>query len=357
GTPMTDLSRIDPNFAVPTCARDGFGFYDACRAPFALPGLLYDGGRFRRMPADAARSVSPGVEALHANTTGGRLFFRTDSPRVFLRAHTDAVTLKPHYAYTGTAGFSMYTSVGGGPFVYDGTFIPPLPSEAGFDSALTTLTDGGERDVMICFPMFSDVLRLEIGLIEGATLTPPRHRYRLPAPVVYYGSSVTHGACSSRPGCAYPDLLSRALDIDYLNLGFSGSAKGEPPMAAYIASLSMSAFVLDYDYNAPTPAHLAATHEPFFRTVRAAHPDLPVLFLSRPVRTLNPENKLRCEIVRRTYERALADGDGHVAFLSGPELMALAGEDGTVDTRHPTDAGFLSMARAVEPVLRRLLGL
>ena len=117
-----------------------------------------------------------------------------------------------------------------------------------------------------------------------------------------------------------------------------------------------SAFVLDYDHNAETPEDLAATHEPFFRTVRQAQPTLPVVMLSRPKYILTPEEEQRRQIVRRTYENALASGDHNVYFLDGPALMALAENEGTVDNCHPNDLGFYSMAAALFPVLSRILG-
>ena len=59
--------------------------------------------------------------------------------------------------------------------------------------------------------------------------------------------------------------------------------------------------------------------------------------------------------MRRTFDDAVAAGDGRVYFLDGPALMALAGDEGTVDDCHPTDLGFFSMAAALEPVLRAAL--
>ena len=88
--------------------------------------------------------------------------------------------------------------------------------------------------------------------------------YVVEKPIVFYGSSITEGGCASRVTNAYPALLSKWLNADYINLGFSGSAKGEIPVAEFIAEQSMSAFVYDYDHNAPNPEHLAATHEAFF---------------------------------------------------------------------------------------------
>ena len=116
----------------------------------------------------------------------------------------------------------------------------------------------------------------------------------------------------------------------------------------------MSAFVLDYDHNSPLE-ELQERHERFFRIVRTAQPELPILMLSRPKFHLNDEEIARCNVVKGTYERAKAAGDKHVWFLSGPELMTLAGDEGTVDNCHPTDLGFFSMAQAVGRVLAEIL--
>ena len=348
---MPELSEIDKNFAQKPADANGLVFYDALCPPFSLHGVFHDGERFRRMPRSVAQAVNEGTAALHANTAGGRVRFRTDSRRVMIRADMDYVPLMPHFAYSGSASFDLYT--GKRPARYNGTFMPAYPSENGYES-VQTLRESGEQDVMIHFPLYSSVKHLWIGLDEGAHLAPPAP-YTVGKPVVFYGSSITQGGCASRAGCCYQSLLSEKLDFDYINLGFSGNAKGEQAMADYIASLSMSAFVMDYDHNAPSVEHLEATHEPFFRTVRAAHPDLPILVMARPKFTLTPEEEKRCAICRRTVENALAAGDTHVSFLSGARLMELVSDNGTVDNCHPTDAGFLSMAFAMEPVLKTML--
>ena len=124
-------------------------------------------------------------------------------------------------------------------------------------------------------------------------------------------------------------------------------------MADYIASLPMSVFVCDYDHNAPTVEHLAATHENLYRTVRNAHPDIPVIFMARPLFTPGEDALARLEVIKATYEKAKAAGE-EVYLLDGPTLMALAGDDGMVDGAHPNDLGFGSMAQAVTEVLRRI---
>ena len=121
--------------------------------------------------------------------------------------------------------------------------------------------------------------------------------------MVFYGHSITQGACATRPGNAYPSILSRKYGFDFINLGFSGSAKGEDAMAEYIASLDMGAFVYDYDHNAPNAEQLLKTHEKMFKTIRKAHPSMPIVIMSTT--TNEPfinEVALRRAVIYKTYD-------------------------------------------------------
>ena len=171
---------------------------------------------------------------------------------------------------------------------------------------------------------------------------------------LFYGSSITQGGCSSRPGTTYQAIASRRLDFDYINLGFSGNAKGEQVMVDYLASLPMSVFVCDYDHNAPSVDHLAATHENLYRNIRKAHPHIPVIFMARPLFYPDADALARLEVIKTTYENAKRAGDTNVYLLDGPTLMAMAGDDGLVDGAHPNDLGFASMAKAVGDVLEKI---
>ena len=212
----------------------------------------------------------------------------------------------------------------------------------------------GMREYTVNFPTYSGVNDLYIGLDEKAAVEAPMP-YTMEKPVVFYGSSITQGGCSSRPGTTYQGFVSRRFDFDYINLGFSGSARGEQTMADYIAGLPMSVFVLDYDHNAPTVEHLANTHENFYQTVRKAHPDIPIILMSRPVFTANEDTLARLQVIRTTYENAVKAGDTKIWLLTGAQLMALCGDDGLVDGAHPTDFGFASMAKALGDLLEQIL--
>ena len=343
------MEAIDKNFIVTAPDTAETVFFDVSQPPFTVYGLLHDTEGYYRLPHDLAAATSVGVQWLNLNTAGGRVRFRTDADRVVLRAAMRAVTKMSHFAITGSAGFDLYADD-----VYRGTFVPPLEVETGYTSELF-LGKGGMREITVNFPLYSGVVKLELGLPTGCTLKEAP-AYRTTTPVVYYGSSITQGGCASRPGNTYQSILTRFLSCDHVNLGFSGCAKGEPCMADYIAGLNMSAFVLDYDHNAPDPAHLEATHEAFFRAVRKKQPTLPVFLLSRPQPNPNEEELLRRDIVKRTWETAVQNGDRNVYFLDGTELLNLFGGDsGTVDNCHPNDLGFYCMAKALEPGLKAVL--
>ena len=169
---------------------------------------------------------------------------------------------------------------------------------------------------------------------------------------MFYGSSITQGGCASRPGNCYESRVSRALQADFINLGFSGSCRGEEEMAHYIKTLEMSAFVFDYDHNSRTPKYLGETHQKFFNIIREANPNVPILILSRPEPVLTGNAQISRDVIEKTCLDSRANGDENVYFLDGPALMKIAGFDGTVDGCHPNDLGFYSMAEAIVEALK-----
>ena len=350
-----DITKVDKNLAVEaTIKKDGLAFYDINNAPFKIYGVYLDDGKYRRLPEAVATATSKFVHYLHAQTAGGRVRFETNSKVIAISAKMPNYGQMPHFAMTGSAGFDLYIREEGDTAEhYANAFVPPLEVGQGYDSKLT-LENSKMREITIHFPLYSEVSSLLIGLEEGSRLEEAEP-YRVEKPVVYYGSSITQGGCASRPGNSYQSMVSRRLNINYVNLGFSGSAKAEPEMVEYIRNLDMSVFVLDYDHNAPTVEHLQNTHETMFRAVRQSNPDLPVVMMSRPAYRPVGEEQQRLEIVRQTYLNAKAAGDNNVYFIDGPTLMAMAGYDGKVDQYHPNDLGFASMAKAVGDVLEKLL--
>lgn len=348
---MRNISKTDPNFAVKTSLNiDNIRFFDIKDERFSLYGIFYENGLYRRLTEKVAEAVNDGVYNLHIHTAGGRIKFVTDSSFVAIKAVMPDIGRMPHFAMTGSSGFDLYI---GKKEEYYNSFVPPCDMVDGYESAVH-FSERKLREITLNFPLYSAVSELYIG-IEDSALLKKSTGYKSKKPIVFYGSSITQGGCASRPGNSYESVVSRALQTDYINLGFSGSARAEDAIADYISELDMSVFVYDYDYNAPSAEHLKNTHQRMFMKIRQKIPELPIVILSRPKFSLTKEEEERLEIITKTYADAVSSGDKNVYLIDGVTLMKYAKNDGTVDGCHPNDLGFYSMAKALIPRLKSIL--
>ncbi len=341
-----DINKIDENFGTQRfVTQDGLAFFDAEDKPFKIYGLLNEDGAFCRLPKAVAETVNEGVAELYTHTAGGRVRFVTDSKEIAIKAKMCNVSKMPHFTLAGSAGFDIYIKKDGKNIYYK-TFLPPYDIEDGYESRVSFESEE-LREITINFPLYSGVVKLFIGLCENCKIEYACD-YEIEKPVVFYGSSITQGGCASRPGNSYEAIFSQELNCNYLNLGFSGSAKAEDEIAEYIKGLDMSAFVYDYDHNAPTTEHLKATHKRMFDIIRNANPDLPILMLTRPTSHLTEDEKERIRIVKETFEAAKKQGDKNVYFICGTDLIPEEiAEIWSVDDCHPNDSGFASMAKEI----------
>ena len=305
----------------------------------------------QRLPEEVLQQV-PTLAFLGKRPMGARLCFRTDAPSFTVRMELETLTVD--------VGMSIYACQSANVFVGErnnahflGLVSPKNYTEL---TCQATFTKGeGLEDVTIFLPRNEILKNIEIDLPDGAKVEAPTP-YTYEKPILFYGSSITEGGCCCNVSNGYNAILSRRLGFDYYNFGFSGSARGELPIADYIASLDISVFVLDYDYNAPTVEHLKNTHYPFYKRIREQKSDLPILMMTRPHARYTEEEKAHRAVIRATYERALQEGDRNVYFLDGETFFA--GEDAElclVDGIHPNDLGFYRMALAIEPTLKAIL--
>ncbi len=359
-----NIGKVDKNLLTTGVIQSGnLQFYSAKEAPFAVYGLLpcRPGEPFKRIPSELAKQTNDGVWRLHRNTSGGRVRFRTDSEIIAIRAYMPDKCLMPHMPFLGSSGFDLYEEED--TWCYRGSFIPPINREAYYEAQIK-FGERKTRDLMIHLPLYDNVDELWIGIEKDATLQAGGH-YQPWAPVIYYGSSITQGGCASRPGNAYPAIISRKLNCDFRNLGFSGSSRGEQISAQYIADQPMCVFVMDYDHNAPNPMHLAQTHEAFFLTIREKRPNLPIVIVSRTdtPRTPQVEKDIlqRWEIIQQTYENALKRGDKMVQLVDGRKIfpccstLEISADSCTVDGLHPNDLGFACMAKVIGESVKRAI--
>ena len=357
-----DITQIDENFKLATINEPDIEWFNANDPIFCLEGIFYDFEReeYRRLPKDIAENVSEGVDYLASYTAGGRLRFISNSPYVAIKC-IEPNTAQPsyHMPMTCSHGFTLYSGE-----KYCGplsptitTFNNPINNQLAFEG-IRRLNRDCLEDYCLYFPLYSGVKQLYIGLKKGSVIQKPKP-YTYPKPVVFYGSSITEGGCASKTGNDYEAHLSRWLNFDYINLGFSGSAKGEPKMNEYLASLDASVFVIDYDHNAPTMQHLEQTHYNVYQTIRAAHKKTPIILISAPV--ANDDNlgfnaPKRRDIIKSTYLKAKKSGDKNVYFINGKTLFGKKDREAcTVDGCHPNDLGFYRMAENIYPVLKKAL--
>ncbi len=374
---MQDIQKLDTHFwTETTLSKKDVKVYDVCRAPFRVHGLMIpneEADYFHRMPLDAAKAVSEAVASLQGCTAGGRVRFRTNSSYLAIHAELDFVSKMRHMPLAGSAGFDLYAAIDGKE-IYLQSFIPPqsIDEDKIFEMEYNLLTvktyksqsDKAEEresnvfdqmtEYTLNFPLYSYVKRLYILLDENAKVEAPKE-YRYEKPVVFYGSSITQGACASRPGNCYPSILSRRLGFDYVNLGFSGNARGELAMAEYIADLPMQVFVLDYDYNAPSVEYLKDTYEPFFQAIRQKQLKLPIICVSRLFGRTRSDLERR-DFIKASVEKWRGNGDSNVYFVDGYRFREAfhAGDSMVVDGCHPGDLGFWCMAEVIGEALEKV---
>lgn len=348
-----DITKIDKNFVLEKqINKDGMNFYNICNKPFKIYGVFMDDGDFCRMPKSIAKTVSDDVYYTNLRTAGGRVKFKTNSKKIAIIAKQTNIGKMSHFAFSGSIGFDLYIKKKDKE-IYSGSFIPNIDITDGFERTVYFENDG-INEVTINFPLYSGISELFIGIDENCVIKEA-DEYRIKTPIVYYGSSITQGGCASRPGNSYQAIISRKFDCDYINLGFSGSAKAEDEIIDYIKDLNMSIFVFDYDHNSPSIEHLQSTHEKAFLKIREQNSDLPIIIMSRPKYYLDNKEKQRKEIIKKTYSNAIQNGDKNVFLLDNKLLMNLAKDNGTVDNCHPNDFGFYSISKALEKVIANII--
>lgn len=358
------LKHLDRNFDTSFECPQDIEWYSIREKPFKTYGIFYSEKEelYRRLPEEVANNVSEAVSTLSKQTAGGRVRFTTNSPYVVLSAKEPFSLPLSHMAICGTHGFSLFAN---GRFV--GTFRPQWEKFLQSEKS-TIVVDGIKNPYVLAdepyqaelfFPLYSAVKEVFVGLKKGCILRESKE-YTHITPILFYGSSITQGACATKPGDDYVNRLSRMLDTDILNLGFSGNALAEPEMREYLTSLSSSIFVMDYDYNAPTVEYLEKTHYKLYETFRFVHPVVPIVMMTMPTidgYEQRPYNADRKKVIFESFNRAKARGDNNVYLVDcyGCFGNLENGECGTVDDCHPDSLGFLRMAQRVYPLLNQLL--
>lgn len=353
---MTDVKKGDPNFNIIVRERDGLVFRNVREMPVLLTGFPFmnENDNYNRIPNRIAPALPEQLQWVAPQPSGGMIHFKTNARRLSLEVELLRNEISGQCPQNLLSGFDVYIDTGDGlrferNLNADGnpmSFIADLPYDM----------PEGVKEIKIYTPLQNPIKDIFLGLEKEAEIYEPTP-FAVDKPLLFYGSSITCGFCASRPGMTYPAQITRALNAELINFGFGGGACGEFEIAEAIASLDLSCVVIDYDCNAPTPEFLWETHEAFFKTIRKARPDLPIVIVSGPFYWKHPEfNEDRLKAIEATYLNARAAGDKNVAFIDGGKMFPdETWGDCTTDCLHPNDLGFMYMRQAIEPVVHFML--
>ena len=326
--------------------------YSCRQEPFKVFGInnFEKKKAFYRLPDNLCEKL-PNLKHLAKRTPGARIGFKTDAKEFTVRLKLNTLGIDIGISLVGAQGACVMVGERSVSF-NKGAVRPNDYQQKTFERQYTKSAE--MEEVTIWLPRNEEIIDVEIDLPEDAKILPPTpYKY---GPVLFYGSSITEGACATLVTNNYIAFLSRWLDMDFYNFGFSGNALAEPEMAEFLSKIDCSVFVLDYDHNAPTEEYLEKTHQPFFEYIRKAHPNLPILMLSRPNFYDDEFCRRRRAAIEQTYLNAKANGDENVYFIDGEKFF---GEEDrtlcTIDTIHPNDLGFYRMAKVIYPVLKEIL--
>ncbi len=349
----------EPVDVAPTADQAGFVWFDATRWPVENKCWNDVDRYFARFPARAEGKVTDAVWGLSQHSAGEVVRFRTDADQIKARYNLYSGGLAmPHMPATGVSGFDLYA--------FDDETQRWLwvactkPTAKGAEETWISGMERKERDYMVYLPLYNGVDEFSIGVPEGAKFTAlaPRTDKK---PIVYYGSSIAHGGCASRPGMAYTAILGRRIDYPVVNLGFSGSAKMEPEIAELMAEVDAEVYVVDALPNM-TPEMVAERALPFLKILREKRPETPILLVEDRCMSnswIRPETRdfhRRNQAELKKVFDELKPNDPNLHYLGHENLL---GEnldfDGTVDASHPNDLGMYRQTDALEKALRPIL--
>jgi hypothetical protein len=351
------IEQLDVNFAVRR-VEGGVQWVDI--REFGVEGRAFGdvANFYDRLPARAQGVVTEAVWRLASHSAGMCVRFVTDARMINARwtVRNERLAMD-HMPATGVSGLDLYVRredgwrwIGVGRPTVSPTNQAPLVS-----GEMTA----GRREMMLYLPLYNGVTEAFIGVPEGATIERAPAREGLRAkPICFYGTSILQGGCASRPGMAYPAIVSRQLDWDHWNFGFSGSARCEAPLAELFAELDPVAYLIDALPNMDAKL-VTERMDTFLGILRKARPKTPIVLVESisyrdgfAVPTRGDRSVASNEVLRDIVQK-LAAGGANVHLIPGADLLGNDGE-GTVDGVHATDLGFARMADLIANELKNI---
>lgn len=314
---------------------------------------------YDRLPGKAEGVVRPPVWSLSQDSAGMLVRFRTNASQISARWTVRKPNLAMnHMPATGVSGLDLYVRDAEGKLRW---VAVGRPSATTNQQGLLSGLEPEWREYWLYLPLYNGVDSVYLGINANAELAKaepwPAEQAK---PILFYGTSITQGGCASRPGMPHPAILGRRLNRPTINLGFSGNGIMEPEVAKLLAEADPSVYVIDCLPNMNGP-QVAERVEPLVKTLRAAHPDTPIVLVEDRtftnaflIKSSQQHHETSRAALKAGYDHLVAEGVKGLYYIPGENLLAADGE-GTVDGSHPTDLGFVQQADAMEPILKEAL--
>ncbi len=318
----------------------------------------------QRFPPRAEALVRKAVWNLSRNSAGLSIRFVSNASQIVVRYKVTGPYNMPHMPSTGVSGVDLYGLDSDGNWHWAaGKYSFKDTVQYSFSQLLPN--DNYHklgREYRLFLPLYNSVRDLEIGVPEGSIFNVLPQRPE--KPIVVYGTSIAQGACATRPGMAWTNILSRKLDRTVINLGFSGNGRLEKEVIDLINEIDAKVFVLDCLPNLISPIvdkkELQKRITESVKSIRAKHPSTPILLTEHDGYTegyLIPHRQPLFEdanqYLRETFAQLTAEGISNLYLLPISEINI--DHEGMVDGTHPNDIGMMNYANAYEKKLRDIL--
>ena len=299
---------------------------------------------YDRLPVSYKEIVRTPVWDLSKSSAGISIRFSTNTSNLKIKWEVLNNFSMDHMPDTGIKGVDLYYR-NGQEWQYLNTGRPK-----GLINEYTLIENMKEemREFKIFLPLYDGIKNIEIGIDSTSNIIKPTKNKR--KPIIFYGTSITQGGCASRPGMAHTNIISRKLDIDVVNFGFSGNGRMEQPIAEIISSVEPSLYIIECMPNMIKPELITERTIPLVNTIREKNPNTPIIFVDlfkSPITILNikakSENIAMDNALKAEFEKMIKNGYKNIYLIETPKL-ADSDHEGTVDGIHFTDLGFLRYA-------------
>lgn len=336
---------------------DSIKYVDASTLQLIGKGFSDTQKLYERLPASLDGKTRQPVWNLSRNCSGLAIRFRTNSPVIAAKWEVTDDVFMNHFTMTGIKGLDLYC-LKNGVWQFVNTARPTAKAT---ETVIINHMAGNEEEYMLYLPLYDGLASLEIGVKSTASIDQPLiDSPRKGKPVVFYGTSITQGGCASRAGMSYPNILSRKLDKEIVNLGFSGNGQLDLEVAEVMADIDASCFVIDCLPNV-TVAQMNEKYARFLDIIREKKPDTPILlvetilfphmYFDQTVFSLLADKN---KTLARIFQERKAKGDKNIYYQKAENLIGTDNE-ATVDGIHLTDLGFLRISENLYPVIRKLI--